>query len=124
MQEISFLTLGIVSQADSEKIRSPFIVRDDTSAASSPSKGDPKVMGKNLSERKKMDHPYTQTQLPALPMGRGGALCVGASAAVFVILHSEAMLASPRCRGKIIVGRAQSIVLLKIFFFLKAQFDK
>lgn len=36
LQEISSLTLGIVSQADSEKIRSPFIVRDDTSAASSP----------------------------------------------------------------------------------------
>ena len=45
---------------------------------------------------------------------------MSASATVFVILHREAMLASPRCRGKIIVGRAQSIVLLKIFFFLKS----
>lgn len=72
-----------------------------------------------------MDHLCTQTQQPALPMGRGGTVYVGASATIFVILHSAAMLASPRCRGKIIVGRAQSIALLKIFFFfLKAQFDK
>ena len=42
LQELSLLTLGILSQADSEKIRSPFIVRDDSSAATSPSRVTPR----------------------------------------------------------------------------------